>query len=115
MNTEQLAKKFPNLVQILALPQILLVNSPARQTSSKIQNLSVHGKSPSKHIKLDIYLLNSWLTKSLRLDKWRHAVDSAGPVKNSLVKDQKLDLRCNGSVWLGLLESFGFKKQNRLS
>ena len=62
VNTKQLPKQFLNLVEILALPQFLLANTYARQTSSRIQNRSVHGESPRKRIKLDTDPPNSWLT-----------------------------------------------------
>ena len=61
VNTKQLPKQFLKLAEILVLPQFLLANTYARQTSSKIQNRSVHGESPSKRIKLDTDLPNSWL------------------------------------------------------
>ena len=62
VNTGQLPKQFLKLVEILALPHFLLPNTYARQTSSEIQNQSVHGESPSKRIKLDTDIHNSWLT-----------------------------------------------------
>ena len=62
VNTKQLPNQFLNLVEILALPQFLLANNYARQTSSRIQNRSVHGELPRKRIKLDTDPPNSWLT-----------------------------------------------------
>ena len=61
-NTRQLFKQFFNLVEILALPRILLANTYARQASSTIQNPSVRGESPRKRIKVDTDLPNSCLT-----------------------------------------------------
>ena len=62
VNTKQLPKQFLNLVEILALSQFLLANTYARQTSSRIQNRSVHGESTRKRIKLVTDPPNSWLT-----------------------------------------------------
>ena len=62
VNTKQLPKQFLNLVEILALPQFLLANTYARQTSSRIYNRSEHGESPRKRIKLDTDPPKGWLT-----------------------------------------------------
>ena len=62
VNTKQLPKQFLNLVEILALPQFLLANTYARQTSSRIQNRTANGESPSKRLKLDTEAPSSWLT-----------------------------------------------------
>ena len=62
VNTKQLPKQFLNLVEILALPQFLLANTYARQTSSRIQNRTANGKSSSKRLKLDTEAPSSQLT-----------------------------------------------------
>ena len=62
VNTKQLPEQFLKLVEILALPQILLANTYARQTSSRIQNRTAYGESPSKRLKLDTEAPSSWLT-----------------------------------------------------
>ena len=59
VNTKHLLKQFLNLVEIIASPQFLLANFHARQTSSKLQNRSIHGESPCKRIKLDTDVPNS--------------------------------------------------------
>ena len=62
VNTKQLPKQFLNFVEILALPQFLLANTYARQTSSRIQYRTANGESPSKRLKLDTEAHTSWLT-----------------------------------------------------
>ena len=62
VHTKQLPKQFLNLVEILALPQFLLANTYARQTSSRIQNRTAYRESPTKRLKLDIEAPSSWLT-----------------------------------------------------
>ena len=62
VNTKQLPKPLLNLVEVLRLPQYLLANTYARQTSSQIQRQSSSGKSTPKRIKLDTEPANSWLT-----------------------------------------------------
>ena len=62
VNTKQLAKQFLILVEILALPQLLLANTYSKQTGYRIQSGSVNGESPRKRIKLDTDHPNKWLT-----------------------------------------------------
>ena len=66
VNTKQLPKKFLTLVEVLRLPQFLLANTYARQTSSQNQHhiRSASGQSPYKRIKLDREQGSSsqWLT-----------------------------------------------------
>ena len=53
VNSKQLPKQFLNLVEILAPPQFLLVESNARQTGSEIPNRWVYEKLPRIRIKPD--------------------------------------------------------------
>ena len=66
VNTKQLPKKFLTLVEVLRLPQFLLANTYARQTSSQNQHhiRSASGLSPYKKLKLDTQQGSSsqWLT-----------------------------------------------------
>ena len=66
VNTKQLPKKFPTLVEVLRLPRFLLANTYARQTSSQNQHhiRSASGLSPYKKPKLDTQQGSSsqWLT-----------------------------------------------------
>lgn len=64
VNTKQLPKQFLTLVEVLKLPQHLLANTYARQTSSQIHfSRSAKGESPFKRIKLDTEgVSNQWLT-----------------------------------------------------
>lgn len=62
VNTKQLPKPLLNLVEVLRLPQYLLANTYARQTSSQIQRQSASGESTAKRIKLDTEPTSSWLT-----------------------------------------------------
>ena len=62
VNTKQLPKQLLNLVEVLRLPQYLLANTYARQTSSQIQSRLASGESVAKRIKLDTEPNSSWLT-----------------------------------------------------
>lgn len=62
VNTKQLPKKLLNLVEVLRLPQYLLANTYARQTSSQIQPRLASGESVAKRIKLDTEPSSGWLT-----------------------------------------------------
>ena len=66
VNTKQLPKNFHALVEVLRLPQFLLANTYARQTSSQNQHhiRSASGLSPYKKLKLDTQQGSSsqWLT-----------------------------------------------------
>lgn len=62
LNTKQLPKKLLNLVEVLRLPQYLLANTYARQTSSQIQPRLASGESVAKRIKLDTEPSSGWLT-----------------------------------------------------
>ena len=62
INTKQLPKLSLKFVEILALPRILLANTYVRQTSSRIQNRTAYGETPSKNFKLDNEAPSSWLT-----------------------------------------------------
>lgn len=62
VNTKQLPKQLLNLVEVLRLPQYLLANTYARQTSSQIQPRLASGGSVAKRIKLDNDPNSSWLT-----------------------------------------------------
>ena len=66
VNTKQLPKKFLTLVEVLRLPQFLLANTYARQTSSQNQHhiRSASGLSPYKKLNLDTQQGSSsqWLT-----------------------------------------------------
>ena len=66
VNTKQLPKKFLTLVEVLRIPQFLLANTYARQTSNQNQHQIrlASGASPYKRLKLDTEQGSSsqWLT-----------------------------------------------------
>ena len=62
VNTKQLPEQLLNLVEVLRPPQYLLVNTYARQASSRIQSRLASGESVAKRTKLDTEPNSSGLT-----------------------------------------------------